>query len=375
MSDISSPIRVLIVDDSIVIRGFIVRILEQDSIFSVAATASNGLKAIEFLKNNTVDVIILDIEMPVMDGLEAIPKIKELDSFAQIVMASTLTQKNAEISIKALSLGATDYIPKPSSLEISHVTDFKRELRDKVEAIGRAAQAKRSKALEIAKQKDVVVRRDASAVPVFKTGKDIVLRPMSPLFVPSVIAVGSSTGGPQAVLELIKSIHQSIRQPVVITQHMPPSFTTIFADNIKKQFSVNCCEAQDGQVLEAGGYYVAPGDYHMLFVKQQSNVVIKLTKDPKENFCRPAVDPMIRSLVSVFGSKVLAVILTGMGYDGLKGSQVLADAGGVVISQDEASSVVWGMPGAVAGAGLSSAVLPLNDLGRMLIKIAKGGQK
>ena len=356
----AQPVRVMVVDDSLVIRGFITRALDSDPAFKVVASASNGQIAVDTLQRTPADVIILDIEMPVMDGLTAIPKLKAIDPAVQIVMASTLTQRNAEISIKALELGATDYLPKPSAREMALPNDFQRDLREKVRTLGSIAWRKGVRQSNLRAV-------SATVAPVEK--KKISLLPM-PTQKPAVIAIGSSTGGPQALFEVIKSMGANLPQPIVITQHMPPSFTAILADHISKQCNVTCTEGKDGEVIRPGNYYVAPGDFHMLIVKKPEGSVLHLVKDPQENFCRPAVDPMLRSLVEIYGGRILTVILTGMGQDGWKGSEVVVKAGGSIIAQDEASSVVWGMPGAVATAGVCSAVSPIGEIGAMVRQIA-----
>jgi len=351
---------VLIVDDSAVIRSLITRAIDGGRDIKVIATASNGQMAVDLLKRKPVDVVILDIEMPVMDGLTAIPLLKTIDPGVQIVMASTLTQKNADISLKALELGATDYIPKPSSVSdagTATTADFGRELAEKIKTLGLLARRKG-------------VRRPAEEQkPPEPEKKKITLR-TTPLSTPDVIAIGSSTGGPQALFQVIKIMGKDLRQPIVITQHMPATFTAILADHITRQCDVVCSEGKDGEILKPGCYYVAPGDFHMLFTKKPEGMVIKLTKDPPENFCRPALDPMLRSLVEIFGAKILAVILTGMGQDGCRGGEFVIKAGGGIIAQDEATSVVWGMPGAAALAGLCSSVLPVGEIGSAVRQIA-----
>jgi two-component system chemotaxis response regulator CheB len=359
-----SPVRVIVVDDSAIIRGFISRAIDGDAAISVVGSAGNGEIAIDLLKRVPADVIILDIEMPVMDGLTAIPKLKEIDPAVQIIMASTLTQKNAEVSLKAMSLGATDYIPKPSARDMSVAGDFQRELVDKVKALG-----------AVALRKNVRQSTTGALSPrkiVATDKKPLTLRPL-PIMKPDIIAIGSSTGGPQALFEVIRSLGAALTQPVVITQHMPPSFTTILADHISRQCGVSCSEAKNDEVLQGGRYYVAPGDFHMLIHKKAQIPTVQLVKDPPENFCRPAVDPMLRSLVEAYGNRILTIILTGMGQDGLKGGECVVKAGGVVMAQDEATSVVWGMPGAVATAGLCSAILPLSEIGQAAKKIATKG--
>lgn len=359
--------RVLVVDDSAVIRGLITRTIESHADLKVVATASNGEAAVASLKRYPVDIVILDIEMPVMDGLTAIPLLKEVDPAVQIIMASTLTHKNAEISLRALSLGATDYIPKPSSDQMIGVSSetFNVELVEKVRTLGALA---RRKGVRLPTGTSAVVRPE----PVSEKRK-ISLRPM-PAFRPDIIAIGSSTGGPQALNDVVAVLGKGLPQPVVITQHMPASFTKILAEHLSRQCNVACKEGEDTDILTPGHYYLAPGDFHMQFVRKAEGIGIKLNKNPPENFCRPAVDPMLRSLVDVYGKKVLSVILTGMGQDGWKGGEVVVNAGGAIIAQDEATSVVWGMPGAVAVAGICSAVMPLAEIGKTVRALATGGR-
>jgi len=357
--------RIMVVDDSAVVRSAITRILLGEKDMKVVASAANGQLAIDALKRQPTDVVILDIEMPVVDGLTAIPQLKAIDSGVQIIMASTLTTKNADISLCALSLGATDYIPKPSSDQGSMLMaeQFTHELVEKVRGLGRRARTKN------VRMPPFMPPSAVKAATVAPEVKKIVLRNVA-LPRPEIIAIGSSTGGPQALFEVIKILGSGLRQSVVITQHMPPSFTTILAEHIMRQCGVTCSEAKDGEMLKAGQYYIAPGDFHMLTARKAEGVYFKLTKDPAENYCRPAVDPMLRSLVEIYGRNILAVILTGMGQDGMKGCKAVVDAGGGVIAQDEASSVVWGMPGAVANAGFCSSVLPVGDIGAAIKQIA-----
>jgi two-component system chemotaxis response regulator CheB len=355
----SDEVRVMLVDDSAVIRGLIARMIEGEPGLRVAASVGNGQMAVDRLKSLPVDVIILDIEMPVMDGLTAIPKLLEIKPDVKIIMASTLTEKNADISLRALQAGATDYVPKPTATrEISGGDTFKHELLEKIRQLGLVSRRPPSTPGAAAKAPATKVER--AARPLYD--KPIQLRSGSSTR-PRILAVGSSTGGPQALFKLFKDVRPEINMPVVITQHMPATFTTILAEHIAKASGWPCAEASDGMPLQAGHIYVAPGDYHMTVEKSGTGMVIRTNQNPPENFCRPAVDPMLRSLAAEFGGSVLAVILTGMGHDGRDGAKVLVEAGGTVLAQDEASSVVWGMPGAVATAGLCEAVLPLGDLG------------
>jgi len=376
-----SQVRVMVVDDSAVIRGLITRALESDPGVHVVATVGNGQLAVGQLGRTDVDVIVLDIEMPVMDGLSAIPKLLEAAPDVKIIMASTLTQRNAQSSIEAMNKGAADYIPKPSSTgEIHGSADFKRELTDKVKALGRARRDKRDRnraaGVPEARPQPTEMTRAATVAGV-PSARNSLLSPQTPIqlravgrTLPQIVAIGSSTGGPQALFAVLGALPAAMRLPIVITQHMPATFTTILAEHIQRTAKRPCAEVVDGQVLEAGRIYLAPGDNHMKVESQGGQKVIRITKEPPENFCRPAVDPMFRSVAASYGAAVLGVVLTGMGADGAKGGRVLVDAGGTVIAQDEASSVVWGMPGAAAMAGICAAVLPVDKIAGEIAKIA-----
>lgn len=364
----AGPIRVLVVDDSAVIRGLITRFLESDPDLAVVGSVGNGQMAIATLRRTNVDVVVLDIEMPVMDGLTALPLMLEAAPEAKIIMASTLTVRNAQTSLKALSAGAADYVAKPTSTaEIHGAQDFRRELVEKVKALGGAGRKRRAERGASAPAADLPFRPPAGAVrPERRVG--IVLRPpvQRP---PEVIAIGSSTGGPQALMTALSRFPASIRLPILVTQHMPATFTSILAEHLGRTSGWPTAEAVDGEPVRAGRIYIAPGDFHMKVSTENGARVIRLTKEPPENFCRPAVDPMFRSVAQAFGAGVLGVILTGMGSDGTKGARAVVEAGGSVIAQDEATSVVWGMPGAAAAAGVCSAVLPLPELSTYLRRV------
>jgi len=349
-------IKVMVVDDSAVIRGLLQRIMATDPSIEVVASASNGQSAINMLRNHDIQVVVLDIEMPIMDGLSALPQLLEIDPDLKVIVASTLTQRNAEISMKALELGATDYLPKPTSpREINADGAFHRELLSKIHSLANRPRLRPRRVVAPAGAPSLPTARPAPAK------RPIVLRKAAAV-TPAVLAIGSSTGGPQALFTLLRSLPKTLTVPVVITQHMPRLFTSILAQHITRNCGQRCAEAVDGEFLEAGRIFLAPGDRHMLIEPKNGRMAIRLTDDPPENFCRPSVDPMFRSLIAAFGAKVLGVILTGMGSDGLNGGKQLVAAGGNLIAQDEATSVVWGMPGAVATAGLCSAVLPLPDI-------------
>ncbi|MBL8631017.1 MAG: chemotaxis response regulator protein-glutamate methylesterase [Rhodospirillaceae bacterium] len=349
----ANTINVLIVDDSLVIRGTIARILKTVPGVHVAATVQNGQAAVDRVKAGGIDVVILDIEMPVMDGLTALPQLLKADPGISVIMASTLTSRNADISLQALSLGAADYVPKPTSAtDIFTTEDFRRELSEKVVHLGSR------------RKKIIIPTTPVQAAPIATVKRGLTK--------PRVVAVGSSTGGPAALIKLFKALPKSINVPVVVTQHMPPAFTAILAQNLQRDTGWAAKEAADGDVVEPGRILVAPGDYHMLFDKSGTTVKVRLDKGAKENFCRPAVDPMLRSLIAIYGPAILSVILTGMGSDGMNGSKNVVHEGGTVVAQDEASSVVWGMPGAVARAGIAASILPLDRIAAEVESIVGG---
>jgi two-component system chemotaxis response regulator CheB len=353
----------MVVDDSAVVRGLIVRMLEKAGI-EVIASVADGQQALRALDRHDPDVVVLDIEMPVMDGLTALPQLIARNPGIKVIMASTLTEKNASISLKAMQLGAADYIPKPTTArDISGGQDFQRELVAKVLALaGKPADPARADA-----KLATPATGAATFAPTMPASGTVKLRPETSLPV-KIIAIGSSTGGPQALFEVVRNL-KGLQQPIVITQHMPPTFTRILAANIERQTGVDCSEASEGDRLAPGKAFVAPGDFHMTIDK--ASMSVRLTQTPPENFCRPSVDPMFRS-VAAFGSGALGVVLTGMGHDGREGARAICDAAGMVIAQDEATSVVWGMPGAVALAGLASRVLPVGEIGPYLRRRAGG---
>jgi len=347
----------MLVDDSAVIRGLIARMIDPESDMTVVASVQDGQRAVDRLTRDpaSIDVIILDIEMPVMDGITALPKLISVKKDVKIVMASTLTLENAEISMKAMSLGAVDYVPKPTSTrQIGGASDFKRELLDKVRAVtGRVGTPTGAASFAPAQAPS---KKSLYQQPIVLKPKPAVQKK------PEVVAIGSSTGGPQALLEVVKKIQPDMRQPILITQHMPATFTTILAQHLQTASGRQSAEGRDGDPVSPGHIYVAPGDYHMTVESKGVGKVIRLNQEPPENFCRPSVDPMFRSIAAAYGNRVLGIVLTGMGSDGAKGAGDLVASGGTVIAQDEATSVVWGMPGATATAGHCSAVLPLDRI-------------
>jgi len=361
----AAPFRIMVVDDSAVIRGLLTRSLEADPDLAVVASVGDGQQAINALQRHDIEIVILDIEMPVMDGLTALPKIIAMKPGLPVLIASTLTMRGATVSLKALSLGAADYVTKPGSSALTTAEDFKRELLGKVKGLAQARRHARGEPMPSPAKRGEGAPAPA---PLPVRPGEIKLRPM-PIERPDVVAIGSSTGGPQALFRLLKALGP-IKQPLLITQHMPATFTTILAEHIVRLTGLAAAEGVDGEPVVGSRVYIAPGDYHMTVEAQGTERRLQLSKGPPENFCRPSVDPMLRSLTQAYGRRVLCAILTGMGSDGLKGAQALVAAGAAVVAQDEKSSIVWGMPGAVATAGLCSAVLSIDELGPFIAKIA-----
>jgi two-component system chemotaxis response regulator CheB len=350
----------MICDDSAVIRGAIDRILAADPGIEVVAKVANGRAALDALKLHDVDVVVLDIEMPVMDGMTALPLMLAASPGLSVIMASTLTTRGADIAMKALRLGAADYLPKPSAAQVAGDNRFGPELIAKVRGLARLRRAVKS-----AHPVYPAHHADASA--------PLMLRP-APKSPPRLLAIGSSTGGPNALFALVQQLSPKLSVPIVLTQHMPPTFTPILADHIDRLQVLPCREAKEGDALQPGRILLAPGDRHMLVRRQGAGLVVHLSDGPPENFCRPAVDPMLRSACEAVDGRVLVAMLTGMGQDGLLGTKKIIEAGGALVAQDEASSVVWGMPGAVARAGLAHAVLPLSQMGAKLMAMIGPGR-
>ncbi len=365
------PLRVMVVDDSVVIRGMISRWLASEPDIVVAASLRTGLDAVNQIERINPDVAVLDIEMPDLDGISALPLLLAKKRNLIIIMASTLTRRNAEISFKALSLGASDYIPKPESTrEPAAAEIFRHDLVQKIRHLGaKARRAAAAPSLHLASVLDRG-REPQSRAP---TPSPPLLRRSFSTQNPRVLLIGSSTGGPQALMSLVGEIGAVIdRFPVLITQHMPPTFTTILAEHLARASHRPAREAIDGEVVKAGHIYLAPGGRHMRVTRHGTEAVIALDDGPPVNFCKPAVDPLFASAIDVWQGATLAVVLTGMGSDGMRGGREIVAAGGSVIAQDEASSVVWGMPGAAANAGICAAVLPLGQIAPKLVRLFAG---
>lgn len=336
----SKPIRVLIVDDSKVTRAVIGKILQEAAPqVKIVGYAEDGASALKALDVCDPDIVILDLAMPAMDGLTALPLILQKKPRIRIVVCSSSIAPGAEISVRALSLGAAACVPKPvGTKNPKAIADFKSALKQAVIGLNEVS----------AKQSVEPVRAAATDLSSFR---------------PKLVAIGSSTGGPNAIISLLKDMGK-LPVPVIITQHMMEMFIPILARQITQETGIECIEASEGLLLEAGRIYLAAGGSHMVLKKSGQRITIGLNDSPPENFCKPSVDVMLRSAVEVYGGDIMAVILTGMGKDGLKGCEVLSQAGGRIVVQDQESSIVWGMPGSVANAGFASAVLPVSGLAR-----------
>jgi len=363
------PIQVMLVDDSSIVRELIKRALTADTGIEIVATAFNGAVAIPLAKKHQPDIIILDVEMPEMDGITALPKLLEAAPNAKVIMASTLTMRNAGISLQALELGASDCIAKPTARGPEELEIFYGELRKTISALAGSKKPQASSFVAASPSAAAIVKVASKPVKL--------LSPDAPVTVPvKALAIASSTGGPQALMTVFGGFKDQFKHiPIFVTQHMPPTFTTILAEHISKAGNRSVHEGKEGEIVQPGQTYVAPGNFHMVVEKRADAVIIHTNQDAPENFCRPAADPMLRSLSAVYGTGLLAVVLTGMGSDGLEGAKIVVQKGGHVIAQNEATCVVWGMPRAVTEQGICRAVLPLTEIAPYLIRMISHAHK
>jgi two-component system chemotaxis response regulator CheB len=355
----AGAIRVMLCDDSAVARGALGRLLGRDPAIRVVAQAGDGRQAVAALSAmvpaERPEVVLLDLAMPVMDGLTALPLILRAAPGTAVIVASALSQRGASATMQALRAGAVDYVPKPAAAQGGMADPrFGEELRAKVTGWARMRKAPARPAAPAF----------APAAPRAMLGRG--QRPRA-------IAIGSSTGGPQALAALVGALGRPPPVPVLVVQHMPAGFTTLLADHLHRLGRLPCAEAKEGEALRPGRLYLAPGDRHLLAREAAGGLVAQLSDGPPENFCRPAMDPTLRSLVAACGGRVVVAVLTGMGQDGLEGCRAVARAGGTVLAQDEASSVVWGMPGAVARAGLAALLAPPEEIAARLLALAAEG--
>jgi two-component system chemotaxis response regulator CheB len=337
--------RVLVVDDSVVARRLVSKAIAADGTVEVAGTATDGRAAFTQIERLRPDAVTLDLDMPVMDGLETVEAIRERWPHLPVIMVSTYTLRGAQVTLDALALGANDYVVKPSGTA------------SPTEAIARIHDELVPRILTLCPH----VVGSASEAEVETA---IATAPRGPSARVDAVAIAVSTGGPTALGSLLAALPADLPVPVLIVQHMPPMFTRVLAERLDRTCAIRVLEAADGHVLEPGTVRIAPGDRHMVVERAQAGVRVGTNTLPRENSCRPSADPLFRSVADAYGAHALGVVMTGMGSDGLRGAQRLTEAGSRVIAQDEASSVVWGMPGFVVRAGLADGVVPLGELPR-----------
>lgn len=352
-------LRVMVVDDSVVIRRLVVDILGAEPDFEVVGVATDGREALERVASLRPDLITLDVEMPNLDGLGTLRALRAAGIRTPVIMFSTLTERGASATMDALLAGANDYVTKPANVgsvqaAMARVRD---ELVPKVRALARPAVARP------VRPAPAPVRTDLrSAIPTV-VGRKI-----------DAITIGVSTGGPNALAELLPALPADLPVPVYVVQHMPPTFTRFLAERLDRHCSLTVREAVGGERPTAGEVWIAPGGQHLVVGSDRTGPVLRISDAPPENSCRPAADVLFRSVLSVYGASCLAVVMTGMGQDGLLGATAIRDAGGRVLAQDEATSVVWGMPGAVVHHGVAAAVLPLDKLAGEIERAARAGR-
>lgn len=352
------PVRILIVDDSSVIRRVLSNLLTSDPEIVVAGTAASGQQALARIPEVKPDLITLDIEMPGMDGLETLVEIRKLYPKLPVIMFSTLTERGAMATLDALARGASDYVTKPSheGADLSQER-VREELLRKIKSFC-GVRPPRPLPGPLPGLQAGVGLGQAGRVPGSLSGLGAA-RPQARI---DVVAIGTSTGGPNALGVLVPQIPADFPVPIVIVQHMPPLFTRLLAERLNSLTPLEVREGVEGQKLERGQIWIAPGDHHMTVTRREKDFVLGLNRNAQENSCRPAVDVLFRSVAQAYRANVLAVVLTGMGADGTRGSAEIREAGGEVIVQDEASSVVWGMPGSVVGANLADRIYPLGSV-------------
>ena len=348
-----TAIRILVVDDSVVIRKLLSETLSGDRALEVVATASDGRIALAKIPQLKPDLITLDIEMPVMDGLETLAAVRKLYPKLPVIMFSTLTEHGAAATLDALALGASDYATKPSNTGSPAVAieRIRAELIPKIKALCGVAPLK---LLPLPGSRPAVKVRVKSNPRI------------------EIVAIGTSTGGPNALAEVLPRIPNGFPVPIVVVQHMPPIFTRLLAERLASRSAIPVEEGRAGEILSPGHAWIAPGNFHMKVIRAGLTPRLNLNQGPPENSCRPAVDVLFRSVAAAYGANVLGVVMTGMGSDGMRGGKEIVAAGGNVIAQDEASSVVWGMPGAAANAGICAAILPLDQIAPKLVRLFSG---
>jgi len=354
------PIRVLLVDDSLVARTVLARLLEGRPEFEIAGAAPTADRAIHFLSSHDIDIVVLDVEMPGKDGLTALPEILEASHGARVLIVSSAAEAGASATVRALTLGAADTLLKPTAGHFAG--EFAHKFIDALLRIGHAHHEIR----QIHPRARDEAPRPIAPVPF------VALRPTRTGKV-ACLAIGASTGGLHALSAFLRRLPPEFRAPILITQHLPPPFMPYFAAQLRDIAGRPTAVAADGAPLVAGEMLVAPGEGHIRLARQGSRIVIRIDPAPAPSRCMPSVDPMFESMAELFGAEGVGVVLTGMGRDGTLGAERMVAAGGEILAQDSATSVVWGMPGSVAQAGLASLVMSPEDLARHVCQRGAGG--
>lgn len=355
--------RVLVVDDSVVIRRLVTDALNADPAMEVVGVAANGLIALAKIPQLRPDLVTLDVEMPDMDGLQTLVEIRKSYPRLPVIMFSTVTSRGASATLDALAHGANDYVTKPAN--VGSVSEAMHRLRDEL-----IPKIKHFCGNHLPMEPIVPKLIKTTPAPV-------IVKPAIPAAPPSrvdVVVIGVSTGGPDALSKIIPAIPAELPVPILIVQHMPPIFTKLLAERLNTISAIGVKEAEPGDVISPGMAWIAPGDFHMSVAALEDRMILKMDKMPHENSCRPSVDVLFRAAAKIYGPRVLAVILTGMGQDGLRGTEVICKAGGHAIAQDEATSVVWGMPGFIVRSGFASGVLPLSQIPREIVNRVQVGR-
>jgi two-component system chemotaxis response regulator CheB len=360
-----SKIRVLVVDDVAMVRRLVVDALSIDPDIQVVGMAANGREALEKIPTVSPDLLVLDYEMPEMDGLETLIEVRKSYPAVRVIIFSSHTRHGAKVTLDALWHGADDYVPKSPADNLTAATQLIRtQLIPKIKGLcARPENGSSERAPDRGRRATDAgegLRAEARRLSLPPTRVE-------------VVAIGASTGGPKALAKLLEGIPSDFQLPIVIVQHMPPIFTRLLAERLGTRTQLQCSEAIEGSALKPRTIWIAPGDQHMTVERERGEIRIRLTNDPPVHSCRPAVDPLFLSVADAYGSGALGVILTGMGHDGYKGCERIRDAGGVVLVQDEASSVVWGMPGIVARAGIADRVVPLDEMAAEIVRRASTG--
>jgi two-component system chemotaxis response regulator CheB len=364
MGDAMRRIRVMVVDDVSIVRRLVSNALGADSEIEVVGTAANGREALEMIQVVKPDLVILDYEMPEMDGIETLKEIRKRPGGPKVIFFSSYTRQGAKVSLDALWQGADDYATKVTADNLAAATlCVQSELLPKIKALCESLAGSRS---EIASQAPPALPVTPAPLPAAGSGS----------YRAEILAIGASTGGPRALSAVIEALPAEFPIPIVVVQHMPPLFTRSLAERIASRSALRCAEGIDGAAVEPGTVWIAPGNWHMMLQRDGADTRLRLTADPPENSCRPSVDPLFRSVAELYGAGALGVVLTGMGQDGLLGARSLRERQGSIVVQDEATSVVWGMPGAIARAGLANRVVPLHEIaGEILKHVSASGRR